>query len=97
MRFRSGRFAAILAALLFVASGFVHSVHTHEADRATTLHPACTLCQFHAPEASVGAIHGHAADPVAGTLLALNGQEAPPPRTPVALHASRAPPAIPAR
>jgi hypothetical protein len=70
MRTRSAWIAVFLSALLLVSTG-VHLVHSHghDGDAASTLHPDCTLCHFHAPVAAQGTTTGHAGDPGATALL----------------------------
>jgi hypothetical protein len=94
MRVGFARITAVLAVLLFVTMGLVHVTHAHEPEQASSFHPACTLCQFQAPSASLGDVQGYTAEPGVASHFTTPGVEPAPVDAPAGVHTSRAPPAL---
>lgn len=91
----TSRVLLLLLTVLIVTMGLAHLSHSHEADEASTFHPACTLCQFHAPTATTGGAAVHGMKPDAGTPFLTEASPATPIAVRIRLNASRAPPRLP--
>jgi hypothetical protein len=94
MRSLSARLAALVLPVLFVVMGVAHTAHAHPADEASTVHPTCTLCQFHAPVGAPGEVQGVATDPGPGAILPMPSTETRFAPVPARINATRAPPAL---
>ncbi|HEX5131930.1 MAG TPA: hypothetical protein VFX92_05525 [Candidatus Krumholzibacteria bacterium] len=94
MTSRPARIAAVLAALLLVATGYFHTTHAHELDQASTLHPVCTLCQFHASSATPASGTAQMVTPDAVGTVAVTSRATPAPSRAIGIPASRAPPVL---
>lgn len=94
MRSLPVRTAVFLLSLLFIAIGIGHVTHAHPADETSTLHPVCTICQFHAPVAAVGNVQSQADCPESGARFVAQTPEASPASVYDRTNPSRAPPAL---
>ena len=90
----TSRVLLLLLTILIVAMGLVHLSHSHTADEVSTFHPACTLCQFHAADATAGNGALHGIKPDAGAPFLAEASATTPTATRMRLNASRAPPLL---
>jgi len=90
----TSRILLVLLTVLIVAMGLAHLSHSHTADEVSTFHPACTLCQFHAPAATAGNAVVHGMKPDAGTPFFAEAFDPTPVSARTRPHASRAPPLL---